>query len=78
MAHKKVLNQKIDFWDVNKANRQRDIEVLEMAKQMERKKQLKTVRIDTRTIISVEADKCTEKHIASIVSKLNEYREKYY
>ena len=78
MAHKKVLNPKDDFWEQKQTNRQRDIEALEMAKQMERKKQLKTVRIDTRTIISVEAWKCTEKHIASIVSRLNEYREKYY
>ena len=78
MAHKKVLNPKQDFWEVKKTTRKNDIEALEIAKQMERKKQLKTVRIDTRTIISVEAGKCTEKHIASIVSRLNECREKYY
>ena len=78
MAHKKVLNPKQDFWEVKKTTRKNDIEALEMAKQMERKKHLKTIRIDTRTIISVDVDKCTEKHIASIVSRLNECREKYY
>ena len=78
MAHKKVLNQKQDFWEQKQTNRQRDFDALEMAKEQERNKKLKTVRIDTRTIIYVDVEKCTEKHVASIVSRLNEYREKYY
>ena len=38
MAHKKVLNPKQDFWEVKKTTRKNDIEALEMAKQIERKK----------------------------------------
>lgn len=64
MAHKKVLNPKQDFWEQKQTNRQRDFDALEMAKEQERNKKLKTVRIDTRTIISVDVEKCTEKHIA--------------
>ena len=59
MAHKKVLNQKDDFWEQKQTNRQRDFDALEMAKQQEAerwvKKRLKTVRIDRSTIILIDA-----------------------
>ena len=61
MAHKKVLNQKQDFWEHKRTetNRQRDFDALEMAKQQEAemlvKKRLKTVKIDSSTIILIDA-----------------------
>ena len=59
MAHKKVLNPKDDFGEQKQTNRQRYFDALEMAKQQEAemlvKKRLKTVRIDSSTIILIDA-----------------------
>ena len=64
MAHKKVLNPKDDFWEQKQTNRQRDFDALKIAKQQEAermtKKRLKTVKIDTHTIVLVEANRCPD------------------
>ena len=75
MAHKKALNPKDDFWEQKQTNRQRDFDALEMAKQQEAerwvKKRLKTVKIDTQTIILVDADRCSDEVIKSFREREN-------
>lgn len=67
MATKKIISQKDDLRKIT--NKEKDLQVLELAKEQEAKRRLKTVRIDRQTIISVDADKCS-------VEAVKEYREK--
>ena len=66
---------------VNK-NKSADCETLERAKELERQRQavkgLQTVRIDAQTTIIVNVGVSPEKARKSFISKLNEYRKKYY
>ena len=69
MGHKKKLNPKKDM----NAKTSHDHEMLEFAKGRERKKRLKTVRIDPQTIIFVNVDKCPIKAVEEYREKLKRY-----
>lgn len=55
MGHKPKVNPKVDVMPAKGSKRLNDFETLEMAKEQEKQKRLKTVRIDTKTIILVDA-----------------------
>ena len=55
MGHKQKVNPKVDVMPAKGSKRLNDFETLEMAKEQEKQKRLKTVRIDTKTIILVDA-----------------------
>lgn len=69
MGHKKKLNPKKDM----NAKTSHDYETLELAKEQEKKKRLKTVRIDPQTIIFVDVDKCPIKAVEEYREKLKRY-----
>ena len=55
MGHKPKVNPKVDVMPGKGSKRLNDFETLELAKEQEKQKRLKTVRIDTKTIILVDA-----------------------
>lgn len=71
MATKKIINPKDDLRKIT--NKEKDLQVLELAKKQEAKKRLKTVRVDRQTIISVDADKCPIKAVEEYREKLKRY-----
>lgn len=71
MAAKKIINPKEDLR--KNTNKEKDLQVLELAKEQEKKKRLKTVRIDRQTIIFVSVDKCTIKAVEQYREKLKRY-----
>ena len=73
MAFKRKLNPKQDITEKST----RDFEVLEIAKEQEAQKSLKTVRIDDKTIILVDADSNEAQKIKSFTDKLNAFRCMY-
>ena len=73
MAFKRKLNPKQDITVKSK----RDLEVLKIAKEQEAQKRLKTVRIDDKTIILVDADSKKKKKRKSFTDKLNAFRCMY-
>ena len=54
-------------------DKEKDLQVLELAKEQEKKKRLKTVRIDPQTIIFVNVDKCPIKAVEEYREKLKRY-----
>ena len=85
MATKRKTKTKPDcsqtFQTVNR-NKSADCETLERAKKMERQRKsekgLQTVRIDAQTTIIVDAGVSPEDARKSFISKLNDWKEKYY
>lgn len=71
MATKKVINPKDDLRKIT--NKEKDLQVLKLAKKQEAKKRLKTVRIDPQTIISVDVNKCPIKAVEEYREKLKRY-----
>lgn len=71
MAAKKTISPKEDLR--KNINKEKDLQVLELAKEQEKKKRLKTVRIDRQTIISVDMDKCPIKAVEEYREKLRRY-----
>lgn len=67
MATKKNISPKDDLRKIT--NKDKDLQALELAKEQEKKKRLKPVRVDRQTIISVDMDKCP-------IKAAEEYREK--
>ena len=82
MATKRKTKTKDDCSQTVNRNKSADCETLERAKEMERQRQaengLQTVRIDPQTTIIVEVGVSPNEARKSFVSKLNEYRKKYY
>ena len=73
MAFKRKLNPKQDI--TKKSTR--DFEVLKIAKEQEAQKRLKSVRIDDKTIILVDADSNASRKRKSFTDKLNAFRGMY-
>lgn len=73
MAFKRKLNPKQDITVKSK----RDFEVLKIAKEQEAQKHLKSVRIDDKTIILVDADSNEAQKRKSFTDKLNAFRCMY-
>ena len=73
MAFKRKLNPKKDITEKST----RDFEVLQIAKEQEAQKSLKSVRIDDKTIILVNADSNEAQKRKSFTDKLNAFRGMY-
>ena len=73
MAFKRKLNPKKDITEKST----RDFEVLQIAKEQEAQKSLKSVRIDDKTIILVNADSNEAQKRKSFTDKLNTFRCMY-
>lgn len=77
MATRKKTETKADLTtklsEKTNTNRSKDFETLELAKEQEKKKRLKTVRIDQQTIIFVSVDKCPIKAVEEYREKLKRY-----
>ena len=82
MATKIKTKTKDDCSQAVNRNKSADCETLERAKEMERQRQakngLQTVRIDAQTMIIVEVGVSPEEAQKSFISKLNDWRKKYY
>ena len=71
MATKKIISPKGDLRKTT--DKEKDLHTLELAKEQEAKRRLKTVRIDPQTIIFVNVDKCPVKAVEEYREKLKRY-----
>ena len=71
MATKKIIRSKNDLRKIT--NEEKDLQTLELAKEREGKRRLKTVRIDPQTIIFVDVNKCPIKAVEEYREKLKRY-----
>ena len=76
MATKRKLKQKGSTAQ-NEENKSKDLQVLELAKEQEKKRRLKTVRIDRQTIIFVDVNKCSIKAVEEYREKLKRYESNH-
>ena len=76
MATKRKLKQKGSTAQ-NEENKSKDLQVLELAKEQENKRRLKTVRIDRQTIIFVDVNKCSIKAVEEYREKLKRYESNH-
>ena len=73
MGHKQKVNPKVDVMPAKGSKRLNDFETLEMAKEQEKQKRLKTVRIDRSTIILAEVGVSPAEAVEAFRRKINEF-----